>query len=67
MSNSNLNLPQPLLNVDERLLPQECRDKIAQLVGLGYRREHMMISDQFDVHISQELAMLHSELDADDA
>ena len=57
---SSLNLPQRLVDIDEQQLPAECREKIAHLVGLGYRRSHMMISSQFDVHISEELAMLDS-------
>ena len=65
MPNSNLNLPQPLLELDEHLLPKTCRDEIARMAGLGYRREHMMISVDCRVHISPELAMLHAR-DADD-
>ena len=57
---SSLNLPQRLVDIDEQLLPAECRERIAHLVGLGYRRSHMMISSRFDVHISEELAMLDS-------
>ena len=57
---SSLNLPQRLLDIDEQQLPVECREKIARMVGLGYRRSHMMISSEFEVHISEELAMLDS-------
>lgn len=57
---SSLNLPQRLVDIDEQQLPAECREKIAHMVGLGYRRSHMMISSKFDVHISEELAMLDS-------
>ena len=65
MSNSNLNLPQPLLGLAERVLPQKCREEIARMVGLGYRREHMMIAADFSVHIDPELAMLYT-FDADE-
>lgn len=63
---SSLNLPQALIDLDEQQLPAECREKIAQLVGLGYSRAHMMISPRFDVHISEELAMLHPDLGEDE-
>ncbi len=63
---SSLNLPQRLVDIDEQLLPAECREKIAHMVGLGHRRSHMMISSQFEVHISEELAMLESDEEQDD-
>jgi len=57
---SNLNLPQTLIDLDESLLPDDVREKISHLVKLGYRREHMMVNAVGDVHISEELAMLHA-------
>jgi hypothetical protein len=62
----SLNLPQCLIDIDEQQLPAECREKIAHLVRLGYSRAHMMISGRFDVHISQELAMLHPDYGEDE-
>jgi hypothetical protein len=66
MPDFNLHLPQPLVELDESVLPQSCRDEVARMVGLGYRREHMMIAVDFRVYISPELALLHCDLDADD-
>jgi hypothetical protein len=66
MTDPSLNLPQALLDLDERLLPQKCREEIARMVALGHRRAHMMINAKFDVHISQELAMLHDRDEDED-
>ncbi len=58
---ANLNLPQALADIDESLLPAPVREKIDHLVGLGHKREHLMVNDKGEVHVSEELAMLHAE------
>lgn len=62
---SSLNLPQRLMDLDEEQLPAECRAKIADLVGRGFKRAHMMISRRFDVHISEELCAMDQDESAD--
>ena len=58
---NSLNLPQALVDIDESKLPASVREKVDQLVGLGYNRAHLMVNDKGDVHVSEELAMLNAE------
>jgi hypothetical protein len=62
----NLNLPQELSNLDESLLPEHVRAKIEQLVRLGNKRRHMMVSRNLEVHISPELVQGDRNPHADD-
>lgn len=57
----SMNLPQALIDIDESMLPASVREKIEHLVSLGHSRAHMMVNAKGDVHISDELAMLHPD------
>ena len=58
---SSRRLPAPLIELDEKELPQEVRDEVARLVGLGYNRVHLMVGHDLSVYIDPELAMLHGD------
>ncbi len=58
---SSLNLPQALNDIDESKLPASVLAKVGDLVGRGYNRAHLMVNDKGEVHVSEELAMLHAE------
>jgi hypothetical protein len=58
-------LPAPLVDLDEKELPQVVRDEIARMVALGYRRRHLMVGSDLRVYVDPELAMLYGD-DPDD-
>ncbi len=58
---NSLNLPQALVDIDESELPASVCEKVDHLVSLGHNRAHLMVNDKGDVHVSEELAMLHAE------
>jgi hypothetical protein len=60
---SSRRLPAPLIDLDEKELPQEVRDKIAHLISLGHKRTHLMVGSDLRVYIDPELAMLYSDDD----
>ncbi|MDZ4835609.1 MAG: hypothetical protein SGJ27_17680 [Candidatus Melainabacteria bacterium] len=58
---SSLNLPQALVDIDQSKLSASVREKVNHLVSLGHNRAHLMVNAEGDVHVSEELAMLHAE------
>ena len=59
---NGLNLPQALVDIDESKLPADVRAKVDHLVvNLGHNRAHLMVNAEGEVHVSEELAMLHAD------
>ena len=57
---SGRNLPAPFIDLDEEELPEEVRNEVARLVGLGYNPAHLMVGSDLRVYVHPELAMLHA-------